>query len=142
MKSISRSIQQLLLLAAALWFSAGCARFHPQPLSPERAAAELENRSLTNATLKTFLETNLHREFTDWPAAGWDFDMLTLAAFYYHPDIALAQAQWNVAKAGIKTAGGRPNPTVGLTPGYNTTTAIPSPWMPAVNFDLPIQTAG
>jgi outer membrane protein TolC len=74
--------------------------------------------------------------------AEWDFDTLTLAAFYYHPDLAVARAQWNVARAGIKTAGGRPNPTLTLTPGYNTTHSLPSPWMPAVNFDLPIETAG
>lgn len=120
----------------------GCVRFQSQPISPARTAAELESRSLTNAPLKTFLEKNLQRELTDWPATPWNFQMLTLAAFYYHPDLALARAQWAVAKAGIETAGGRPNPTLSLTPGYNTTHALPSPWFPAVNFDLPLETAG
>jgi outer membrane protein TolC len=122
---------------------AGCARFQPQPLAPARTAAELEGRSLTNAALKTFLEKNLHRDLTNWPAASWDFDMLTLAAFYYHPDLAVARAQWNVAQAGVKTAGGRPNPTLSIIPGYDTThNAGLSPWFPAVSFDLPVETAG
>jgi cobalt-zinc-cadmium efflux system outer membrane protein len=54
----------------------------------------------------------------------------------------VARAQWGVAQAGLKTAGGRPNPVLSLTPGYDTTTAIPSPWLPAVNFDLPLETMG
>jgi outer membrane protein TolC len=122
---------------------AGCARFEPRPISPAKTAVELESRSLTNAALKTFLEKNLHRDFTNWPAGSWDFDMLTLAAFYYHPDLAVARAQWNVAQAGIKTAGGRPNPTLSLVPGYDTThNPGLSPWFPAVSFDVPIETAG
>jgi len=121
---------------------AGCARFQPQPLSPDKTAADLENRSLTNGALKTFLEKNLHREWTNWPAVQWDFDMLTLAAFYYNPSLDVARAEWNVAQAGIKTAGGRPNPALSLVPGYDTTHSTLSPWFPAVSFDLPIETAG
>ena len=45
--------------------------------------------------------------------------MLTLAAFYYHPDMEVARAEWDVARAAIQTAGGRPNPTLNVTPGLN-----------------------
>jgi cobalt-zinc-cadmium efflux system outer membrane protein len=132
-----------MLFSLLLIAFTGCARFHPQPLSLEKSAAELESRSLTNAALKTFLEKNLHREFTEWPAAQWNFEMLTYAAFYFHPDLALARAQWHVALAVIKTAGGRPNPTLALVPGYDTThNPGLSPWFPAVSFDLPIETMG
>ena len=132
-------ILTISFLAALL---AGCARFESKPISPAQTAADLESRSLTNAALKTFLEKNLRREFTDWPAAPFDFDMLTLAAFYYHPDLAVARAQWAVAQAGTKTAGGRPNPTLSLVPGYDTAGGLPSPWFPAVSLDMPIETAG
>jgi outer membrane protein TolC len=129
-------------MAFSIFLLAGCARFQSQPISPSQTAAELENRSLTNAALKTFLEKNLHRELADWPASSWDSEMLTLAGFYYHPDLAVARAQWNVAQAGIKTAGGRPNPSLSLVPGYDTTRSALSPWLPAVSFDIPIETAG
>lgn len=110
---------------------------------PEKSAAELESRSLTNAALKVFLEKNLHREIADWPHPRWDFEMLTLAAFYYQPDLAVARSQWNTAQAGIKTAGGRPNPTLSLVPGYDTTHhAGLTPWFPLVSFDLPLETMG
>lgn len=126
----------------ALGLVAGCARFHPQPLSPAETAAGLESRSLDNPDLKAFLEKNLKRELSTWPAAQWDFEMLTLAAFYYQPSLDVARARWAVAEAGKITAGGRPNPTLNVTPGYDTTTLTPSPWMPLGSLDIPIETAG
>jgi outer membrane protein TolC len=121
----------------------GCTYYAVRPLRPETTAAQLDARSLSDPELRSFMETNLHRAFIQWPPAQWDFDTLTLVAFYYHPNMAVARAQWNVAQAGIKTAGGRPNPTLTVTPGYDTThNAGLSPWFPAVNFDLPIETAG
>jgi outer membrane protein, heavy metal efflux system len=120
----------------------GCARFHSQPLSSEESATRLENRTLDNPALKGFLETNLQREVTSWPAVAWDFDMLTLAAFYYHPSLEVARAQWLVAQGGEITAGQRPNPTLYLLPGYNSTTFAPSPWLPLGYVDVPIETAG
>ncbi len=131
------------MFLCSLLLLSGCARFEPKPISPAQTAAQLEGRSLTNAALKTFLEKNLQHELTNWPHARWDFDMLTLAAFYYHPDLAVARAQWNVAQAGDKTAGGRPNPTLSLTPGFDAThNPGLSPWFPGLSFDLPLETAG
>jgi outer membrane protein TolC len=137
-----RAILERGHLGFLLVLLAGCARYHPQPLSPAQTAERFENRSLTNAALRTFLETNLHREITPWPAATWDFDMLTLAALYYHPSLEVARAQWAVAQGGEVTAGQRPNPTLTVTPGYDTTTTIPSPWIPLTFIDIPIETAG
>jgi len=120
----------------------GCARFVPKPLSPETNAANLEARSLTNAALKVFLEKNLRREISGWPHPLWDFDMLTLAVLYYQPNLAVARAQWNSAQAGIKTAGGRLNPSVTAGSAYNSDITSLSPWMPAISFDVPVETAG
>jgi outer membrane protein TolC len=111
-------------------------------LAPADNAGRLDNRSLTNEALKVFLEKNGHRELPARPAASWDFDTLTLAAFYYHPSLELARAQWAVARGGEVTAGQRPNPSLNVTPGYDTTTSIPSPWFPLTFLDIPIETAG
>jgi cobalt-zinc-cadmium efflux system outer membrane protein len=121
---------------------AGCAHFEPQPLSPENSAARLEGRSLTNAALQPFLEKHLHRHFDSWPPASWDLDMLTLAAFCYHPDLDVARAQWLVAQGGEVTAGQRPNPSIAVYPQYNSTTLMPSPWVVSATLDVPIETAG
>jgi hypothetical protein len=97
----------------------GCQHFEPKPISVEQRATELETRSLTNSELKNYLEANLGREIGTWPKPRWDFEMLTLAAFYFQPSLHVARAQRDVAKAAIRTAGGRPNPTIGVTPEYS-----------------------
>ena len=121
---------------------AGCSRFHSRPLSPAETAAGLERRSLENTDLKAFLEKNLRRELKTWPAAKWDFEMLTLAAFYYHPSLDVARAVWAEAQAGIVTAGARPNPTVGFTPQYVFNPGPDPAWVHTLSFDWPIETAG
>jgi cobalt-zinc-cadmium efflux system outer membrane protein len=123
--------------------SAGCAHFKPQPISPEKTAAQFETRRLDDTGLKKFLEQNLGHEMTGWPETSWDLPELTLVAFYFHPSLEVARAQWLVASAGLKTAGARPNPSVTVTPGYDS--QIPgnySPWLIPVTFDLPVETAG
>jgi len=121
----------------------GCAHFQPQPVSPEKTARQLESRSFDDAGLRKFLEQNSNRQIKIWPQKNWDLDSLTLVAFYFHPGLEVARAQWHVAAAGTETAGARPNPSVTFNPGYDS--QIPgnySPWLIPVTFDLPIETAG
>lgn len=128
---------------AILILFAGCARYQPKPIVLDQTAGDLEARSLTNADLRQFLSTNLGREFSEWPPQSWSFETLTWVAFYYHPSLDVARAQWAVATAGRKTAAGRPNPTASVTPGYNFNAASAlSPWFPGLSFDVPIETAG
>ncbi len=126
-----------------LFLLAGCAHFEPKPIEPEKSAAQLEARRLDDPGLKKFLEQNLGHALPGWPLQAWDLPTLTLAAFYFQPDLEVARAQWRVTQAGVKTAGARPNPTVSLVPGYDTSAAGGlNPWFPAVTFDLPVETAG
>jgi outer membrane protein, heavy metal efflux system len=126
------------VFSALLVLIAGCATFHPQPVSPEKTAAAFDARSLTNEYLCAFLETN----HVAIPGAHgpWNLKQLTLVAFYYQPALAEARAQWAAVAASKITAGERPNPTVGFTPTYDTTT--PPPWILGVTWDIPIETAG
>jgi cobalt-zinc-cadmium efflux system outer membrane protein len=117
---------------------AGCAPFQPQPISAERTVADFDTRSLTNEELHQFLETN--RVVAEWPVQRWDLNALTFVAFYYQPSLAEARAQLASVRAAEITAGERPNPSVTLTPTYDTTTS--PPWIPGVSFDIPIETAG
>jgi len=123
---------------AFLHFAAGCATYHPQPIAPEKTAAAFDARSLTSESLRAFLETN--RAAGEWPREAWDLNALTLVAFYYQPSLAEARAQWAAVEAAKITAGERPNPTVGFTPTYDTTT--PPPWIFGVTWDVPVETAG
>jgi outer membrane protein TolC len=123
----------VLLLAVA-----GCATFHSQPISPEKTADVFDARALTDENLRAFLETN--HVTGNWPRDSWNLNALTLVAFFYQPALAEARAQWAAVEATKITAGQRPNPTVGFTPTYDTTT--PPPWILGLTWDIPIETAG
>ena len=128
-----------IIFAATLL--AGCATFHPQPISPEKTAAAFDARSLTNENLRAFLETN--RVALPAPGEAWNLKQLTLAAFYYQPALSEARAELQAAQAAKITAGERPNPTVTVTPGYDSQIpGTPSPWIVPVSVDIPIETAG
>ena len=127
------------LAPIAIILLAGCVRFHPHPISAERAADAFQSRSLSSPGLEEFLAAN----HVDTNAPAWDLNALTLVAFYYHPALAEMRAQWAAARAAIITAGQRPNPSVSVTPGYDS--GIPgnfSPWLVPLSLDVPVETSG
>ena len=126
----------------SLFLLAGCAHFEPRPIAPAETAASFDARTLDNPQLRAFVEKNLPRHFDAWPPASWDFETLALAAYYYHPSLDVARAQWQTARGGERTAGALPNPTVIATPGYDFNYTELSPWLPSIEFDFPIETAG
>lgn len=130
-----------LIICLGAW--PGCAHYKPYPLAATETAGKLQARTLSDDGLRTFLETNSAALVKEWPRKSWDLDGLVLAAFYYHPSLEVARADWNLAKAGIRTAGGRLNPSVSVNAGYDSGIANNfSPWLPAISFDVPIETAG
>jgi len=120
----------------------GCTLMRTPPatlVSADASAADFSARSLHDEGLRQFLARNLEREVT----TPGDFETLCWVALYYHPSLALARAQWATSQAVEHTAGVRPNPTLTLTPGYNSTRELGiSPWMPSVNLDFLLDTAG
>ena len=128
------------LIAISLAFAgvSGCAmqRYHRAPISPSETAARLESRNLQDAGLRVFLEKNLGHPLSSWPSKSWDLRSLTLTAFYFNPEMEIAQGQASMAQAAVITAGARPNPTLSLKPG------IPSPYLFDLSLSMPIQTAG
>lgn len=122
--------------ALALLFGA-CAHpslptFPSAPLSAESVAAAHEARSLLDPALRRFLVENTSRA-----PETWDFESLAWVAFYYHPSLAVARAQWATTRAALQTAQARPNPTISLVPGFNSSREPGlSPWFPSINFDF------
>ena len=130
----------IFLLTAAL---AGCARFEPRPLSPQASAARFEARSFADPGLGNYLAAHLPRAAPAWPPHAWDVDLLTLAALYYHPDLAVARAQRDVAEAAVRVSRQGPRPSLNFTPAYNADAlAGMSPWILGWALDFPIETAG
>jgi outer membrane protein TolC len=130
------------IIFAAL-FLAGCATFQPQPISPEKLAAQFGSRSLEDDGLRAFVKTNLGRGFKEWPPKNWNLELLTYAAYYYSPSLDVARAQWRIAKAAAISAGARPNPTVSIAPGFTANSpADVSRWLMGAGFDWPVETGG
>ena len=132
----------------------GCVTYEPKPLAPAETAAAFEKRSLESPELRKFIEERLGRPLPLWPLKqqqtnfislnqAWNAELLTLAAYFFHPSLDVARARWQAAEAAEISAGARPNPTFSLQPGYNfNATPGVTPWIPGAQFDLPIETAG
>jgi outer membrane protein TolC len=137
-------LSSILILIGFLILSAtGCARFQDRPLNPADSAVRIEARTLSSPALREFIESVVGRRTAAWSFKTWDIDRLTLAAIYYHPDLALARAQAETADAATMTAAQRPNPSITITPTWIrnlATTAVP--WIAASAINIPIETAG
>jgi outer membrane protein TolC len=124
-------------------FLAGCVRYEPQPLRPQQLESAFRARTLADAGLREFVETNFPQPPLSWPPAAFDLKSLTLAALYFHPDLQLARARVATARAAEITAGARPNPTAALLPTW-VVNSFPgeTPWLFGASVDVPIETAG
>jgi len=125
-----------------LAFASGCApyKYHPAPVSPPTLASSLEARSLDDPGLQAWMSQAAGFEPSAWPVTTWDLNALTLAAYYFNPDMDVARANAAVADAAIETAAMKPNPSVGASGGYET--LAESPYLLGFDFSLPIETAG
>ncbi|HVJ08525.1 MAG TPA: TolC family protein [Acidisarcina sp.] len=135
-----KHIAALLLLPLGL--GAGCARYsyHAAPISPPALAQSLYSRSLDDPDLRLWMRQSADFQPSSWPLENWDLNALTLAAYYFNPDLDVARANVASAEAAIRTAAMKPNPLVSAGPGYESDPT--SPFIMAFNFDLPIETAG
>lgn len=133
MKRIRLSL--ILILAAVLTLGCAPQHYQPKPISPVAMASTLEGRTLNDPGLKEFIQQILRRPVA-WPPQSWDLRLLTLAAFYFNPQIQAARDRIVFAQAGEMTAAMRPNPILSFSPG------IPSPYLVSFDFLIPVVTAG
>ena len=72
-----------------------------------------------------------------------DLETLTLAAYYFNPDLDAARARSATSEAATKTAAQRPNPSLQLPFGYTSNPRRDeSPYLLGLGMDIPIETAG
>ncbi|MEZ5329911.1 MAG: TolC family protein [Verrucomicrobiales bacterium] len=118
----------------------GCASYQAKSLAPSESAAAISARSLDDAGLRDFIAR--HPPERKAKSGGWGLGELTLAALYFHPDLATARAEFKLALAGEKEAGELPNPVANLGLGYNATSMGISPWILTTALDIPVELAG
>lgn len=136
-------IRLSIVLICTQLLLAGCASYTAKPIDAGVQQAALESRRLDAPELRQFIERAEGHTVGSWPPAAWDLDSLTLAAFYFHPDLDRAQAQRLAAEAALVTAGARPNPTGGVSfQRSDNPPAGASPWTNGLTIDIQVETAG
>ena len=131
-----RSCLVCFLLPLAL---TGCATYQAKELNPAATQANYERRTLRDEGLQRFFAA--HGQVA--ASEAWDVSRLTLAAFYFNPELDVARAQVAEAEAGVRTARAWPNPAVSFAPGYNKdAVAGVTPWILGYALEVPIELAG
>lgn len=136
-------IRPILIWLVPLVAVVGCATYRDRPLSASETLDDFHSRTLEAPVLQRYLQDKL--DVQQWPPSAWNLPELTLAAFFYSPQLDVARARCAVIQGERQTAAERPNPTFGLTPGFNSTTgygADISPWIVTTALDIPLETAG
>ncbi len=120
----------------------GCAdqSYQPQPLEPARVAGELSSRRSDDDGLRAFMERH-GVAAKDWPLPKWNIEALTLMAVYFNPDMQVARVNLEAQRAGIVTAGQRPNPLVRPSVEQHSAFvgAIRTLWNGGLGVDIPIE---
>ena len=141
MSCLFGAASRVLAGAFLLTCLAGCASYQAKPLVPADTATVFDSRTLRDAGLEQLLSAALPA--TSDPSPRYDLRRLTAMAYYYHPDLDLARARWQLAQAAAITAGARPNPGLNLSAEFNADAPDDtSRWARGVSLSIPIETAG
>lgn len=133
-----RPVSWLALLALS-----GCASYQAQPIAPAALMQTFEARTLDNPDLQRYVTSHLHGDTGQPGPISWNLATLTLAAFYFSPELDVARARAGTRQAAIETAGQRPNPALQFPLGYTSNAkAGESPYTYGLGLDIPIETAG
>jgi outer membrane protein, heavy metal efflux system len=116
----SKRLRFALPTLAGLLLAAGCVRPPRATLDPVRTLAQVQReRVLPQGELSA---------------------VLTSLAWQGHPDLERARGEWEVARAGLITAGTRPNPSLGVS--ATRAEGEPQPWTLVYGLTLPLELGG
>ncbi|MBS0656359.1 MAG: TolC family protein, partial [Verrucomicrobia bacterium] len=97
----------------------GCATYKSAPIQPKENVECFSARRLDSPHLAAFIQKSVPERAAEWPPQEWDFQSLAIVASYYHPDLQVARAEWEVASQAIITAGMYPNPVFTFIPEHD-----------------------
>jgi outer membrane protein TolC len=129
-----------IIRPSLLILAVGCVSYQPRTVSVETGANELLARSLETAAVQVALTT--HDPSIQWPLQQWTPSQLQLAALALHPELEVARADLAAARAALRAAAERPNPTISAGIERKSGSGGVSPWVTSLVLDLPIETAG
>jgi outer membrane protein TolC len=107
-----RAKAALALLCAAAAALSGCAHYAPHPIDAAAAQQRFRARSIDDPGLRAFVNR------PSWPPARLTLNDLCAIALYFDPELDLARAKLNTARAAVIAAGARPNPSLSFSGGW------------------------
>jgi outer membrane protein TolC len=130
-----RFLPLVLLAAASTPLATGCSGLDSAPLDPVRSEAEFRVRRLDDPGLLGWLEANRVSA-----PSRWTLETLTLAAFYFHPELDVARARLLAARGAATTAAALPNPVLhgDLEKVMSALPAGASPWVYGAGLEMPL----
>ncbi|MBM3394028.1 MAG: TolC family protein [Betaproteobacteria bacterium] len=139
--SLPRRYMFAALVLCGLLTSCSFEAYLAKPLRPEQSAQEYTARTLDDAALRHYLRSN-GVAGEPWPPSRWRLSELTLVAFYFHPDLAVARERVAVARASLHKATERaPLEVAVLAEHHNERTPQDDgPW--SLGFELELPMAG
>jgi outer membrane protein TolC len=139
-QKLNHKIQFLALAIASLLGACAMQTYAPQPIQPAQSEAGFRARSLDSVELRDYMLAQGYPQ-ASVPVAAWGLHELTLAAFFYHPQLDLVRARWREAQVAIVTAGAKANPGVAAGAEHHSRNEGGiSPWTLGFSFDIPIET--
>ena len=132
---------KIAVLLCLLLSACAVQRYDPMPLDAASSRAALASRSLDSAGLREYIQSK--STMSEWPARRWNLERLTLAAFYFNPELEAARSRLAAFDAAVTTAGQAPNPTLQLPLQYALNpNAGDAAWSLGLALDIPIETHG
>ncbi|MBK4734679.1 TolC family protein [Noviherbaspirillum pedocola] len=103
----------------------------------------MNSHSLSSPELREFIQARHLKPESPWPPLRWNLDSLTLAAFFFSPDLEAARSKLRTTEGSQITAAQRPNPVLQFPLQWTMNpNAGESPWIVGFALDIPIETAG
>ncbi|MFH1043974.1 MAG: TolC family protein [Pseudomonadota bacterium] len=130
-----------MLLAACLLGACATQTYRAKPIAPEQAARQWRERSLQSPLLQAYMAGQGHAE-NRLPVKEWGLPELTMAAFFFHPNLELARAQWQAAQAMQATAAQKLNPSLNTSAEHHSKASGVSPWTLGVALDFTLEASG
>ncbi len=126
------------VLAVSLMALAACApyQYEARPLQTKQVAEQFMSRSLDESGLHDHLLAYGY-PVRLWPMQNWDLGALTLAAWYFHPELQVAIAEYKQSKVHAAVINPRINPEVEIPLEYHSDTeGGRSPWTLGLLFNF------
>jgi len=141
----SRWVKRNWLWAAVAISVLACSSlpYAPRPLDPGATAPEYAQRSGNADGLKRFAVANGYSE-SAWPPGEWGLRELTLTGLYFHPDMRIARARAQVARAELSSLKQPQTLFARVKPEYHSR-ALPEdsgPWSLGLELEIPLVAQG